>query len=690
MGNSKRLFIFLSLTIALIDSLFIIANHHYTHLSFHTNLQGESKNAYAIYKTVLESTYDSLSMQATLFAENKQVQDLFLQGKKALELENNTPGQENTGGKKTAALREQLYQVVAKSWQTTFEQFDVRQLHFHLGPGDLSFLRVHKPEKFGDRMDDLRFIIVDTNTEQTARSGFETGKIYSALRSVAPVFAWDQTRQKRVYVGALEVGTSYKKILETIDQNTNIELNILLNNQHIKKTVWDEFIVGNYNSKTIHGCDCVLESSSRPNQEHFLEFISKTINSENQSQKADSIARIINYKNHFYSYTFHPFRDYIGTLTPSRQDIGAVLITHKIDKQMAIYNEEQWFNLLYGIIALIITELLLAITFIKVTRHLTTQVTLQTQELLEQKRIIELDKLKYQNLADAINENYFFYTRDKDNFFSYVSSSITQVLGFSKEEFLTNPFQYLPQNAHTDFVLNKALQTFVEKSQNGFEVEIYNKMGRIQYLLITETPKYNENNQVNQIEGMAQDITRIRQDKMLLQLRCQVLQLISDSHSNENILKILAKDIESIIQDVNCAIMILNPQSNTLTIGAAPSIPKDFKQKIENLDISLENNACSIAAISSKRKIISNLNVSPENKNTIKSLSKSQVFSSIFNHSSYNACCSEPVLSSEAKVLATVDFYYKKAVIPNESDLFIISAASDLVCMLFEPHVNKI
>ena len=675
MRKNKKFFILLSLIIALIDGLFVTVNHFYTRDTFEATLQEESRNNYAIYKTVLEATYNGLSMQATLFASDKRIQELFLQGKKALELEGG-----GAGGEKTAQIRNKLYQLVAKPWQIATEKFDVRQLHFHLGPGSHSFLRVHKPEKFGDRMDDLRFIIVDTNAERTPRSGFETGRVYSGLRSVVPIFAWDKVLQKKVYVGALEVGTSYKKLLETIDQNLNIELSVLLNNQHIKKTVWDEFLTGRYNNNTISGCDCILEASSRPDQKSFLEYISKKINSENQLRKADGMSSVISYKNHFYTYTFHPFRDYIGTKTPSRKDIGAIFISRNIDEQMAIYNEEQWFNILYGIIAFVIIELLLIFTFLQVTKHLTTQVNIQTSELSEQKRTIELERIKYKNLAEAINENYFFYTRDADNKFSYVSSSITQVLGFSKEEFLANPVQYLPENAHADFVLKKAHHIFLEKKQNNFEVEIYNKAGRLQYLLVTETPKYDENNQITLIEGMAQDITKTRQDKMLLQLHCKILQLITDCHPQEKILNVLAQGVEAIIQDVNCVIMLLNHQTNTLKIGAAPTLPEEFKKTIDNLDVSLQNNACSIVATTAKRKIIANTHHISDNQN----------LSQLFKNSPYKACCSEPVLSCDAKVLATVDFYYDKACLPNESDFLIIITATELVSILFESHVSAI
>jgi len=360
MGKNKKFFIFLSIAIALIDGLFVTINHFYTHDAFNSTLQEESENNYAIYKTALESTYNGLSMQATVFAGDKRIQNLFLQGKKTLAQESSLPGNENTGGEKTAAVRKELYQLVAKPWQNATEQFDVRQLHFHLGPGDLTFLRVHKPAKFGDRMDNLRFIIVDTNAEKTPRTGFETGRVYSGLRSVTPVFAWDSELQKEVFVGSLEVGTSYKKLLETISQNIHIDLSVLLNNQHIKKTVWDEFITGNYNNNTIKGCNCILEATSNNEQKKLLEHISKGVESEEPLTKVNSKSRITHYNNHFYAYTFHALRDYAGNKNPSRADIGAVFIATNIDEKMLSYQEEQWFNILYGIIAFIIVELLLA------------------------------------------------------------------------------------------------------------------------------------------------------------------------------------------------------------------------------------------------------------------------------------------------------------------------------------------
>jgi len=670
MSTSKKLFISLSFAIALIDTLFVTANYFYAKNTFNATLQDESTNDYSIYQTVLESTYTGLSIQATLFAEDSRIQELFYQGKKALEQEGG-----GAGGPQTDNIRKQLYKLVAAPWHEASTKFDVRQFQFHLGPGSLSFLRVHQPDKFGDSMDDLRFIIVDTNREQTPRSGFETGRVSSGLRSVVPVFEWDAQLQSKVYVGALEIGTSYKKLLENIDQNINIQLGILLNKQHIKETVWDEFITGQYNNNTVDGCDCILEASSRHNQKALLENISHSIDFEKQLNHADKKVNIISYQNKFYSITFHPLRDYLGTQAPTRADIGSIFIARNISNLYAAYKEEQIFNFIYGILAYLVVEFLLGLTFYNVTKHLTKQVHLQTRVLSEQKNIIELDKLKYKNLADAINSHYFFYTRDKNNKFTYVSPYIYHVLGFTEQEFMDNTIQHISHQEHQDFSFNSPQQ---KKSNKSYKIEIKNKKGRLQHLLLTETSQENKNENENsrnvQIEGLAQDISANRANDMQLKLRCHILKLITEHKPTKEILNELALGIEAIIHDVNCAIMLNCSNDKTLAIGAVPHLPASFKKILDNVAINSPAHACTIAAYTSKRKLISNLHEFSHKENA----------SELSEHTFFKACCSEPVLSSNAKVLATIDFYYHQMGTPDKIDLSVIATAAELISVLLE------
>lgn len=677
MKKSKKIFIFLSLVIALIDGLFVSASYFYTKRSFENSLQENSQQFYAIYKTVLESTYNGLSIQAKLFSGNKNVQDLFLLGKKSIQHNN---GDED--GKETDQIRKKLYQLVVNSWQEATKNIDTHLFHFHFGPGALSFLRVHEPDKFGDRLDDLRFIIVDTNAEHTARSGFETGRTSSGFRSVEPVFAWDPELNKKVYVGALEVGMSYEKLLQVIDNNINLELSILLNNQHIKNTIWDEFITDFHQSMAIEGCNCVLVSSSRPGLKSVLEFIFNRSKSTKNLIQPDHQARVITHKERIYSYTLHPLRDYLGDKDPSRYDVGTIFIAKEISKEMNTYREAQLFTLFYGLIAYLLIELLLIVTFFNMSKLLLLQIKQQNKKLIGQKKTIQLDKVKYKNLIGAVNNNYFFYTRTNKQF-SFVTPSVKKILGFTDVDFLSNAQNYLTSGGQSVFFQAKPERTFLEKKKSTFEVDIVNKNGRLQNLLITETKTYSKHaGQKDEIEGLAQDISQPRQEKMLLLLRCNILQMIADNYTREKILNTLTLGIESIIQDISCSVMLIERQedkhTSTIRTGAAPSIDISLINALSGQDINSAIGSCGVSASTSQRKIISNMLESKSFKD----------LNEIILKTPYKACWSEPVLSSKAKVMATIDIYYNSIQKPKESDFEVMAVGISLVSSLLQPSAK--
>ncbi|MBE9526794.1 MAG: hypothetical protein IME94_07440 [Proteobacteria bacterium] len=674
MHKSQIDFIFLSIFIAIIGGVFVISHYNHTKNTFHANLDKQHKNYYTIYETALESTYNNLSLQAKLFADDVKVQDLFLYAKKMIKIEGGT-----SGGEETAKIRKRLYKLVLEPWNESIKNLDANIFQFHLGPGSLSFLRVHKPNKFGDTMDNLRFIIVDTNKEKTSRQGFETGRISSGLRSIVPIFAWDIQSDKNVYVGALEIGTSYEKLLQTINQHFDVRLDILLNNQHIKQTVWDEFITVNYNKKTISGSNCILESSSQPDQKLLLEHIFKTSQLNKPSEKQIdnkpillAQTQITQYKEKFYAYQFYPLRDYLGDKDPSRANVGSLFIAKDITDIILAYQSNQFNTIVYSIAAYILIELFLIFTFIKITKNLISQLNKQSTEILDQRRVIDLDKVKYKNLIDTINNNYFFYSRN-NNQFSFVSPSIKQVLGYSDTEFLNNTKYYLTNNSQKALFQISDEQTFLEQKKNTFEIDVINKNGRLQYLLITETIKYNLNETKKVVvEGLAQDISQSRQEKMLLTLNCQILQMISDKEEKTKILESLVLGIESIIQDINCSIMLLEHDSGTLTTGAAPHIHKPLLKALNGQKISSEMGSCGIVANTSKRVIIYDIKQSKE----FKKLNKMVI------DIPYQSCWSEPVLSEKAKVLASFDVYYKNKQKPNESDFAVIAVGIKLVSSL--------
>ncbi|MEE9605156.1 MAG: PAS domain S-box protein, partial [Candidatus Scalindua sp.] len=118
---------------------------------------------------------------------------------------------------------------------------------------------------------------------------------------------------------------------------------------------------------------------------------------------------------------------------------------------------------------------------------------------------------KHRRLIENLQENYFFYVHNTDGIFTYISPSVTNVLGYPVEEFLTHYSEYL-----TDNPINKEVIKHSELSTKGirqlpYEVEIYHNDCSIRSLQVQEVPIFDENRKVIAVEGIAQDITERKQ-----------------------------------------------------------------------------------------------------------------------------------------------------------------------------------
>ncbi|MCP3849597.1 MAG: EAL domain-containing protein, partial [Gammaproteobacteria bacterium] len=379
----SHIFLFLSLFILLSDGLFVTMNNFVMTNTLHETLKQEGQQLHNSYNTLLSRTYTNMLIMATFIASDQEVKSLFLQAKKAVKSEGG-----GSGGEKSQAVRQALYEKVGPNWKKVQKEFDVRQLHFHLSPGSTSFLRVHRPDKFGDNMDDIRFTIVDTNAEHKARSGFESGRVYSGLRGVVPVSAFDPQQQKSVHIGALEVGTSFNTLLKILDKQYAVGSGVLLTKKHINSVMWPDFVKQHF-GESQKDCECFIEASSRDN---FNTIQNHSIQQNILFLEAGTNILAIN--ENYFSVSHFPIRDYLGTLNPERAPVGAIVFWKDINKQMTDYHNAQWFNIMYGIVSFIILELLLYFCFHFATRHLQKRVNTQTRQLKKsESRLKEAQKI---------------------------------------------------------------------------------------------------------------------------------------------------------------------------------------------------------------------------------------------------------------------------------------------------------
>lgn len=116
----------------------------------------------------------------------------------------------------------------------SMKNHNLLQLHFHLADGT-SYLRFHKPERYGDDLLSIRHSVERVNREKQPINGFETGKVRSGFRYVYPVF-W-----KGHHLGSVEVSVTTKGILEAMARlDSSREYSFLLKRKFVEPFVFKE------------------------------------------------------------------------------------------------------------------------------------------------------------------------------------------------------------------------------------------------------------------------------------------------------------------------------------------------------------------------------------------------------------------------------------------------------------------
>ena len=222
--------------IAIIDGAFVSLTYFQAKHNLHLDQQQKAISHFAAFDIAYQATQENMVQVANIMANTPLYQQLFLKGKQAVESEGG-----GAGGPKSKVARDALYAAVEKNWHQFSAKFQARQLHFHLGPGSTSFLRVHKPPKFGDNMDNIRHTIVDTNVLQKSIMGFETGRVYSGIRGTSPVSVLNENGVKE-HIGAVEAGVSFGLVLDNVTKKSNINAAVLLYKDHLQENVWPDYL----------------------------------------------------------------------------------------------------------------------------------------------------------------------------------------------------------------------------------------------------------------------------------------------------------------------------------------------------------------------------------------------------------------------------------------------------------------
>lgn len=254
---------------------------------------------------------------------------------------------QNAPAKKFKQLHTQLHALLADKYQSLQAIAQVRQLHFHTVDGR-SFLRMHRPEKFGDSLFDVRYSIKKTNTEQVRTQGFEEGRIFNGYRFVYPIIDRNQ------HLGSVEISLSmavFTDSLSKVYQGTNC---FMLDAQTVGAKVFAEE-QSNYRPSAF-GKDLVIDKKVDNNLCDVQNPL--IVELANDPDLQDTLAEMQPYSGLIGG--FWDFKGFVGHFVPIQniqQKTVAYLLNIQRNEQIASLHNRFIYNLALSIIIFIVALL---------------------------------------------------------------------------------------------------------------------------------------------------------------------------------------------------------------------------------------------------------------------------------------------------------------------------------------------
>lgn len=259
---------------------------------------------------------------------------------------------------------------------------------------------------------------------------------------------------------------------------------------------------------------------------------------------------------------------------------------------------------------------------------------------------------------------------------TYVSPSITNVLGYSEKEALDlNLFTIIhPDDA--EGVMEKMNLALANPGvpTKGHTSRTKHKDGSWRWLEATITNLLDDPN----IQGIVDNFRDVTDSVLTSQLeqleRVMMEDSIKEGADLDAILSVYLRGIESIFPDMHCTLMTV--VDGHVYTRIAPSLEPELWRSFDGKPIGPKHGSCGTAAYTGKRVIVTDIAKDP--------LWKAYRNDALAH--GIRASWSQPIFDSKGQVLATFANYYSIAKTPTEKELELFMRSASLLGVIMESH----
>jgi diguanylate cyclase (GGDEF)-like protein/PAS domain S-box-containing protein len=319
-----------------------------------------------------------------------------------------------------ATIRQALYKALEAPYKQ-FTKYDIQQLHFHL-PNNDSFLRFHKPKKFGDNLSQVRASVVYVNQYKKPTVGFEEGKIFNGYRFVYPLFYNDE------HIGSVEISSSLLSFKKIYEHNNHLHLDFILKKSLVEKKLFKNQLK-NY-APYHHLNDFVIQTTLKNYNDHEDQMI--------EIKHKEVLVSILD-DHSIKTIQHHAFSKVLGTqlyvldLIPLYNDFTSEAVGYAVIVAPSHYLDYFLSSIIYSFLAIIVLTLLFTAVFYLDRRHV--EVFKERLAITEQNSRLSSSNQLFSSVMNGTDDLIFYKDKElkyigcNDAFVQYIGKDRSEILG---------------------------------------------------------------------------------------------------------------------------------------------------------------------------------------------------------------------------------------------------------------------
>ncbi len=274
----------------------------------------------------------------------------------------------------------------------------------------------------------------------------------------------------------------------------------------------------------------------------------------------------------------------------------------------------------------------------------------------------------------------YVFSKDLQGRYTYANKAVCDVFASPRSEIIgQDDSKFFSLEQSNDILENDKLVMQQGRVIKTEEHTVLASTGERRYYFSEKKPRYDADQNIIGIFGVSIDITDIKKATMQQTTHSEILSQIVNKAPLKITLELLIKSIENLNfhAQAKCSILLVDSTGKRLVHGAAPNLPDFYNNEVDGIEIGSQVGSCGAAAYSKNRVIVEDISTHP-NWAGLNLLAKK---------AGLGSCWSEPILSTEGKLLGTLGIYHDKPATPTENDIKLIEFASQLATLAIEQHL---